>query len=125
MMSDISPDKLAEVVEVHDTYMNEHELYLLRCKNGCPLLSDKEDIHCRLMKYYRIVVAFDLEPYCMIKKEYVIEKDAFCALKESMTDAEKRAWRRLIVHALNQNNTLDCFALSQLFYEVSQIELSV
>jgi hypothetical protein len=45
------------------------------------------------------------------------------ALKESMTDAEKRAWRRMIVHALNQNNTLNCFALSEFFYEVSQIDM--
>lgn len=118
---------------IHDNFLNEHERYLLRCRKRSRDLREKQDIKEQILKYYRIVAAFDMEPYCFNKcdddifdngsKYHACEDEfypKFKMISETMTIAEKKTWRNLITATIRTNSKVTTMTLNKKLFELSQ-----
>lgn len=121
------------VTYIHANFMNEHERYLLRCRNISRDPRERQDIKEQILKYYRIVVAFDLHPYCFGKSDddifdnlnnhHSCEEEfypKFKKIKDSMSLAEKRAWCNLINNIVKANGKMTSMTLNKKLFELSQ-----
>ena len=130
---DLSSGARKLVTFIHENFMNEHERYLLRCHKNSRDIREKQDIKEQIVKYYRIVVAFDLEPYCFNRTDDDIFDNGsrfhdceeefypkFRKVSETMTMTDKRAWINLINATIKSNSKVTTMALNKKLFELSQ-----
>jgi hypothetical protein len=123
------------LMHIHENFMCEHERYLLRCRNKSHDLRERQDIKEQILKYYKLVAAFDFEPYCFNKSDDDIYDDGsrqhscedefypkFVKIKETMTVGEKRGWIKLIVSTVKMNSRMTNMMLNKKLYELSQTD---
>lgn len=130
---DISSGSVQLLTYIHDNFMNEHERYLLRCHKNSTNPREQQDIEQQIAKYYRIVAAFDLSPYCYGKTDNEIYDTGsrtntcedrfykvFVNTRDKMLESEKRAWCKAIVNVIKSNSKTTTMALNNKLFELSQ-----
>ena len=118
---------------IYENFMKEHERYLLRCHNNTTDMREKQDIRDQILKYYRMIAAFDFEPYCYNKTDdeiydngsmrHYCEEEFYPKYKkivETMTNGQKRSWAKLIVSTIKNNSKFTNMALNKKLFELSQ-----
>ena len=120
---------------LHENYLHEYERYMLRCHKSTSHPKEKQEFEEHIIKYYRFIAAFELQPYCFEKTDddiYNNERSThdceelfypkFRKIRDSITQAEKKEWFRKMKVIVKENSKLSMFKLNKAVLKIVQIE---
>lgn len=118
---------------IHSNFMNEHERYLLRCIDKSKNLRARQDLKDQILKYYKIVASYDLEPYCLHKcdddiidngsTEHRLEDEfypKFIKIKNTLSNSERNSLCKMIIMTIKSNGKNSTLMLNTKLCELSQ-----